>query len=315
MDYSEVFSRAWQIIWKHKVLWIFGILAGCASGGGGGGSGSRSSQNFNLENQSGVPESWKRAFESVPQEAWAAIAIGVICLVLILILIGIFLGTVGKIGLVHGTALADQDLEARLPFGMLFRGSLPYFWRVFLLHLLVGIVVFIVFAVGGVLAVLGAMVTLGIGLICLLPLMCLLIPIMIVVNVVLDQATVAIVTEDLGIYDGLERGWEVVRNHFGPYVVMWLALNLGVRFIGGLILSLPMLIFLAPLLITLISGSEKALGAGAIISIALVVCYLPFLIVLSGILISYVQSGWTLTFLRLTQARDTHPEPLPEPAA
>jgi len=27
MDYGNVLSRAWQIIWKHKVLWIFGILA------------------------------------------------------------------------------------------------------------------------------------------------------------------------------------------------------------------------------------------------------------------------------------------------
>ena len=39
MNYSEILSRAWQIIWKHKVLWIFGILAGCANSGGGGGGG------------------------------------------------------------------------------------------------------------------------------------------------------------------------------------------------------------------------------------------------------------------------------------
>ena len=32
MDIGSVLSRAWQIIWKHKVLWIFGILAGCANG-------------------------------------------------------------------------------------------------------------------------------------------------------------------------------------------------------------------------------------------------------------------------------------------
>ena len=47
-DFGDVLSRAWQIIWKHKVLWIFGILAGCSrgssgfrgsSGGGGGDNG------------------------------------------------------------------------------------------------------------------------------------------------------------------------------------------------------------------------------------------------------------------------------------
>ena len=31
MDFGEILSRAWQIIWKHKILWVFGILAGCSS--------------------------------------------------------------------------------------------------------------------------------------------------------------------------------------------------------------------------------------------------------------------------------------------
>ena len=32
-NFGEVLTRAWQIIWKHKVLWIFGFLAGCGQGG------------------------------------------------------------------------------------------------------------------------------------------------------------------------------------------------------------------------------------------------------------------------------------------
>lgn len=308
MDYSEVLSRAWQIIWKHKVLWIFGIFAGCASSGGGGGN----SSNINFQQE--APESWQRAFENIPSEVWIAVIIGVICLILILVIIGIFLGTIGKIGLVRGTQLADQDLEARMPFGALFRGSLPYFWRVFLLNLLVGIVIFLVVAAGVVLAIFGTAITFGLGLICLLPLICLLIPVGIVIGVVIDQANIAIVTENLGILEGLQRGWEVVRTNPGPVAVIWLILSLGVRFIGGLILGLPLLLFLMPLFIALFSGSEQAFGTGAIISGVMVVCYLPFLIVLSGALNSYVQSGWTLTFLRLTRPPVPSPEPLPEPA-
>jgi len=38
-NFGEVLTRAWQITWKYKVLWIFGILAGCTNGGGGGGGG------------------------------------------------------------------------------------------------------------------------------------------------------------------------------------------------------------------------------------------------------------------------------------
>ncbi|MCZ7552398.1 MAG: hypothetical protein B6D39_11455 [Anaerolineae bacterium UTCFX2] len=311
MDYAEVLSRSWKITWKHKALWIFGILSGCtgSSGGGGGGS-SKNTGDANF--QQILPESWQRAFDSVPAEAWTAIIIAAICLVLILVVIGIFLSTIGTIGLIHGAALADRDLEARLPFGTLFRGSLPYFWRVFLLHLLIGILVFIVFAAGVVVAILGTVVTLGIGLICLLPLICLLIPLAIVVNVIINQATIAIVTEDLGIFAGLQRGWEVVRDNPGPIAVVWLVLDLGVRFIGGLILSLPLLFALAPLFIALLSGTKQALGTGAIVSGVLVVCYLPFLVILSGVLVSYVQSGWTLTFRRLTEPPEDSPEHLLE---
>ena len=29
INMGEVLTKAWQITWKFKVLWIFGILAGC----------------------------------------------------------------------------------------------------------------------------------------------------------------------------------------------------------------------------------------------------------------------------------------------
>ena len=38
-NFGETLTRSWQIVWKHKVLWIFGILASCSRGGGGGSGG------------------------------------------------------------------------------------------------------------------------------------------------------------------------------------------------------------------------------------------------------------------------------------
>ena len=43
MLYINLIKRAWQITWRHKVLWIFGILLALASGGGGSGGGGSSS--------------------------------------------------------------------------------------------------------------------------------------------------------------------------------------------------------------------------------------------------------------------------------
>jgi hypothetical protein len=234
-------------------------------------------------------------------------------LVLVLVILGIFLGTIGKIGLIRGVQKADKDLEARLSFGELFKGSLPYFWRVFLLNLLVGIVVFLVVMVLLVGLILGSIVTLGLLLVCAIPLICLIIPIAAAIGVIIDQATIAIVVEDLGVLDGLRRGWEVVRGNLGPMVVMWLILSLGIAMIGGLIIALPMIIVFGPLFIALISGGDQALQTGLIVSGICFLGYLPFLIVLSGILNSYIRSGWTLTFLRLTRPASPEPEPLPEP--
>ena len=31
-DFGGVLTRAGQILWKYKILWIFGILAGCVGG-------------------------------------------------------------------------------------------------------------------------------------------------------------------------------------------------------------------------------------------------------------------------------------------
>ncbi len=55
-NFSEVLTRAWQIIWKHKVLWIFGILAGCGQGGGGssGGEAEGAAAAFRTVNSSSV---------------------------------------------------------------------------------------------------------------------------------------------------------------------------------------------------------------------------------------------------------------------
>ena len=37
LDLGGILRRAWAITWNHKILWIFGILAGLAGGGGSGG--------------------------------------------------------------------------------------------------------------------------------------------------------------------------------------------------------------------------------------------------------------------------------------
>jgi hypothetical protein len=309
MDFSEVLSRAWQIIWKHKVLWIFGILAGCANGGG----------SSNVSYQTEAPQEVERFFYNLQDWQMAAIVGIAILAVLLLIVLVIFLSTIGKVGLIRGTVQADQDEEASLAFGELFSGSMPYFWRVLLLNLLVGLGIGLAFAALIGFGLLGSILTLGLGLLCLIPLICVLVPVSWAVMVIVEQSSIAIVVEDLGIMDGLRRGWEVVQANAGVIVVMWLVLVLGISLIGGFFIGLPLVLVAMPALVGWIVEGQRATVGGLVVAGLCLVGYLPILIVLNGVLRSYIESAWTLTFLRLTAQPggeiEGEPEPLPEAAA
>lgn len=323
MDFGEVLSKAWQIIWKHKVLWIFGILAGCSSSSGGGGGGNL---RYSVRESELPPniQNFFRQFEQIPDWQIATGVAILILIVLVLVVLAVFLSTMGKIGLIRGTRQVERGAD-RLEFGELFSGSLPYFWRVFLLNVVVGLAIAFGIGVLTVLGVLGTIATLGVFLICLIPLICLLAPFLWLVSVFVEQANIAIVTEELGVIDGLKRGWQVFRDNLGTMIVMGLVLFLGVGLIGGFIIALPVVLIIIPAAIGVIAESGVAAGEGLLISGLCLVAYLPVWLILNGILTGYIESAWTLTFLRLT-AKPVGPEravlepsvpepPAPEPPA
>lgn len=291
MDFGEVLSKAWQIIWKHKVLWIFGILASCS---GGSSASSNSGWRSSME-QNGWD--YQPMINNIPE--WQiALIVGIILLaVLFLVVLVIFLSTIGRVGMIRGTVQADRGAD-RLAFGELFSGSLPYFWRVFGLNLIVGLA----FALAVIIVVVPLAISI-IGLVCLIPLICLLVPIGWFVSVLTEQANIAIVTENLSLMDGLKRGYEVLRANLGPIIVMWLILVLGVSLVGGLIIGIPIALIVGPAVIGAFSGNETALGGGLLVTGLCLVAYLPVMIVANGILQSFIRSAWTLTYLRLTGKR------------
>jgi len=294
-DFGNVLTRAWQIIWKHKVLWIFGILASCSRGNGGGNSGGSRSSNS-------APDQFGYQFEqfsSWMQDNWWIIAI-LVLFVILLTLVFTAIGYIGRIALIKGTHKAEQGAES-LPFGELFSESLPYFWRVFGLSFLVGLVFFVILMP----LVLIGVFTAGVGFLCILPLICILIPVAIAVNLVLEQANAAIVLEDLGMFDGFKRGWEVVKNNAGATIIMALILGIGGGIVG-LVIAIPIFIAIVPI----VFGAAAETTAMLWVGIACVALYLPVIIFFNGVLTAYIQSAWTLTFMRLTAPAPKLDEPL-----
>jgi len=313
MDFGEVLGKAWRIIWKHKVLWIFGIFAGCGSGSGGGGGGGGSGwrqggdaqQPFTPGTISEIERFFASAVDWIGNNLW--IVVLVVLVVLILVVLSIFLGTIGRIALIRGTFKADGGAE-KLPFGELFRESRPYFWRVFLLSLLLGVALMAIFVP---LALFGAL-TAGVGFLCMLPLICVLVPLVWVASIVIQQANAAMVIEDLSMMDGVRRGWQVVKKNVGPVLLIWL-ITAVIGFVAGIVIALPILITVIPAGIAFATSKGELPTTALIVAGLCFVLYLPVLLVAQGILTAYVESVWALTFMRLTRPKEGtgSPEVLP----
>jgi hypothetical protein len=316
MDFGEVLSRAWQIIWKHKVLWIFGILAGCGGVANSGGSNSGIRYGSETTNLPPAVQNFFIQIENLPRWELTALILILIAVILVFVVLAILLSTIGRIGLIRGTQMVDQGAEA-LHFSELFNESSHYFWRVFGLNLVVGLILFAITLVSIVSVILAIIATLGLFILCALPLLCLLIPLAWLIQVIVEQANIALVVEDLGIMAALERGWRVFVDNLGAMIVMALILIIGVGGIGGLIIGIPVAVIIVPALTGAFIGTQTALNSGLLIAGLCFVAYIPVLWVLSGILKSYTSSAWTLTYLRLSRAArlPSVPPPGPEPMA
>lgn len=333
VNISEILSKALKITWKFKILWIFGILAGFggsnrgnfngnSSGGGSGGS------NNNFDN--GQFSDFFRQFDRLnPQDAlasffsqYAIFIIAGILLLCVLSFVFYFLGVMGKTGLIKGAQKADLGAE-KLTFGELWRESLSYFGRMFGLSLLtslplfLGVVVILViffaalFGVGavgessasqagGVLAMIGMFV----------PVICCFGLVAIVIGMIVEQTKLAIVIENVGVIEGLKRGWNVLKNNF--LVVILFSILLSV--LGGMIgfiVAIPVLIVAVPAGISVaMMASQSAdtitMFAPLVIAGICLLAYTPILLILQGVEQTFSQTVFTLTYLRLTA-------PVPEP--
>lgn len=302
MDYGEVLTRAWRIIWKYKVLWIFGIFAGLASQISNGVNSSNGVQYrfdwSDLDNGQ-VPYFLRQYayqaehfFDELAPWFWVVLVASLFILAVALWLLSIY----GRAGLVRGTVDGDEDQA--LTFGGLFNKASHYFGRLLLFDLLmlggsILVTVLIILALG----VFG-IITLGVGLLCLAPLLCLLIPLLWVLGIYLTQVQVALVAEDLNVWDAFARAWKVVTGRLGEMVVMGLILFV-VGLAVGLLLTVPFGLTVAPFFASFLATGEitaTALTASVVIGLVL----LPFAILAGGILQAYMFSAWTLTYRRLT---------------
>ena len=286
MDYGEVLKKGWDITWKNKGLWLLGILSGCSSGAG------NPSQGFQWTTSGQDFPGLERSISGVPEETWILIAVGLVCLILLFAAAAIVLGILGQAGLMAGVSHADETGSVKL--GEAWRLGLPHFWRLLGVAAIVVAVVLVLALLFGFLAV----ISFGMVALCILPILCLAIPLGIVVSGYMSLVQNGIVLERKGVFEGFGSGWELLRANFWPVVLVAVILAV-IGIVAGVAISLPLFIAALPLMAVALSQPDPELAAFLPL-IGCFVLYLPVLIILGGILKTYVSSVWTLTYRRLT---------------
>ncbi|HEU0296177.1 MAG TPA: hypothetical protein VFR47_25805 [Anaerolineales bacterium] len=314
-NFGEVLTRAWEIVWKHRVLWIFGILASCGRGGGGG-NGGGGGQGGVSGTGPDLPPQVMQWLEWIEQNV-VTFVILISIFALVIWLIAIAIGAIGKIGLIRGTAQVEDGAQS-LIFGQLFSEGMPYFRRVFGLSVLLILPAFLLGLIIAVLVVMGFVTSQGdsaaLGFAAIAPVAvccaCLFIPVMIVLNMIFRQAERSVVLEDLGLMPALARGWEVFRANLGPIILMAIILGI-LGLVVGLVFALPVFIIVFPAAFAYAIGNAEN-NTPLILAGVCFCLYLPILLLLNGILVAYVESAWTLTYMRLTGKPDAIDQPKPD---
>lgn len=263
-DIIEVFTRAWKITWKYKVLWVFGILASCGRGSSGNFNSGSGNGNNGIVDTPFTPE-MMRQFESFAQSMvhWFEqnpwIIYVLIAAFLILWFIQIFITTVGQVGLIRGAYHAEMGIE-KINFGELFSESLGYFWRVIGLGLLVFLPVIVVFAgLFVALIFLSETTTSSTGgefgiILLVIGMCCCFLPFLIALGMFYTQAVRALIVENLGIIASLSRGWEVFRKNIVGLLVMGVIIFIA-SLIIGIIIAIPIYIAILPVMISFFKGN------------------------------------------------------------
>ncbi len=249
MDYGNLFTKAWEIIWKNKFLIILGVLialGGAGSGSGGGqGQFAFSGNDFNWED---LPQfGYGTPFQDLDLSLMAAGVILFIMLVFIVIGLAFWvLGTIARGALING--VNEIELGNPTNFSETFRAGWNKGWKLIgiglipaipgVILLIIGVTTFLTF---GGMELLSrdeyGLLTTGI-IIPLVILACVLIPISMLLSLLRTFANRACMLEDHDVFSAYKRGFEVLGDNLGPALILFLiqmAISIGI----GIMLLIP----------------------------------------------------------------------------
>lgn len=322
MDYGDLFTRAWNLTWRHKWLYLLGFLAALGSAGGSGGS-SNAGLNYTVpaNTLSALPTTGDPL--ALFERFWtlygpAIVAFGILALVLAIVLWLVRL--TAQAGLIGAAATLDAGGQITFwqaltqGFGKLGRmiGLSVVLFGPFVLVALFAAAWFgsqFVTLIGGLLyesldpvqlADAGRRLSVfGTAAFCLT---CLLIPLLLFVNLLFPFAQRSAVLEDQGVFGSIGRGWAVIRDHLGTVLILALFLvviGIVVGILVALIIAPIAALLLLPAILDFVSGELTGLNVAVLIGVGLLLGLLAAL--LYGVFLAFRSTAVTLAYRELSQ--------------
>jgi hypothetical protein len=304
MDHVKVLKRSWEILWRYRVLWVFGLILALTAGGGGGDQGMRWTYDGNDPDLS----QWIHMPELPPNIVanLIAVGLGLACVAIILTVARFVFHYIAQTALIR---MVDDHEETGEKRGV--RQGFRLGWsrttlRVFVIDLLTRLpgmlALFLLFLLGlavfalimltqrtVVLMVIGVVAAIGLGF--LIILMAILVSL--AASLLRQFFWRVCALEETGVIDSIRQGFSFVRQHLADAIVMWLIM-VGLE-IGWVIVMIPTVLFL--LVIAAVFGGLPALLVGGLASLVFEETIAWVLAALVGLPIFIVVMAAPLVFL------------------
>jgi hypothetical protein len=305
VDYGGILKQALTISWRHRWLWLLGLLAGETSAGW---------SYYNYQGPSGTGRpigSQGTPPDFSPVGTWIGEHVGLLVaglvLLLLLFVVLLILSVIAEGAAVRGAAALDEGRSAGL--GWSWRQGLEVFWPMLGLRLLVFVIVFLlvlfatavvglfIFAVASAHAA-GLAVLLGwqgLGLLVLLFL-----PLALAGPTVIKLASRSVALAQAGPWSSLREVVSLVGRRIGPVAVLWV-IEFGLLIGVGLAFAVAGGALFVPVLLGIIGAVSGGFPAGVAIAAIYGLIALAVLVVAGAAVAAFFSAYWTLSYRRLLE--------------
>ena len=289
VDVGEVITTAWQITWKNKSLWWFGVFSSLL------GFAIFLVMMFLIF----IPILTERASTN-----FSLLALVGAMLLFFLLFVAIYLvGTLFQTAVTMGVWRGIQEKEP-MPLIELVRNSLPFWGRVLGINLLYAVGMMLVYFLIDAVILLLTLITFGLALFCFMPVSFLLYPLLFMAIVWMEQGINGVVVDELKVMEALTGAWKMIRNNLLVIALIVVIVYFGVSIVS-MLFSMPIFASLFMLPLAFVNNEPNWLFLSISVLIGLVT--LPIFAIFSGWYTVFAKTAWVLTYLHLTRPTETQP--------